>query len=324
VGSSPTLNDVTIGMGADDERDRVLISRLNIRGSLSIDTGGGNDTVFLSESRIGDGFGFDLVSLNTGAGDDFVKFAYGTQINGWVDIQTYSSLTENDSDLVFFDTETYVLRDVDVRMGGGADLLLVTDDTQTGMVFSGLTTGGSLRIDMGAGDDRAYIRGMTTGGNFSLFTGAGADLVTMDNRVLTQPDYTYFRPSVGGDLVVQTYESLAETDRDVVNVFDGSIHGSLSVRMGGGDDLFTLTYADFIGNDLTVDMGDGNDEAEVSAFVMDHLMILMGEGDDVLRLGKVFAYRLIANGGDGNDTLSKTPQTFATYFDLLGWETVTP
>src|SRR5262249_40886308 len=103
-GAGPVFEDLGIVMGGDDAPARVIIGALVTRGSLSVDTGGGDDWVFLSGSQIGDGFGFDQYVVNTGAGTDTVTIKNGTQINGWVDIQTYNSLTENDADVVYFDT----------------------------------------------------------------------------------------------------------------------------------------------------------------------------------------------------------------------------
>src|SRR5262249_8932983 len=156
----PVFNDVAIGMGSDASRDRVLIANLATRGSLSVDTGAGDDFVILSGSTIGDGFGFDQFVVNTGAGSDGGKMSLGAQVNGWADIRTYGSLSENDSDVVEFETEVYVLRDAAVRTGGGADLVLVNKESALGLVFGGLKTGGSLTIDTGAGDDTADLQGV--------------------------------------------------------------------------------------------------------------------------------------------------------------------
>src|SRR5262249_23310692 len=156
------------------------------------------------------------------------------------DIRTYGSLSETDSDLVYFDKEVFILRDADIRMGGGDDLMLVTNPDQDLIIWGGLTTNGSLSIDLGDGDDLAYLRGVKTGGNFSLYTGAGADSVTIDNRAIDKWDGTFFVPRVGGNLVVQTYDSLAETDRDEVRMLDATVLGSLEARLGGGDDFFSL------------------------------------------------------------------------------------
>jgi hypothetical protein len=328
AGAVPEFADVAINTGTDDSIDRVIMYGLHTRGSLSVETGGGDDWVYIGlDGVIGDGGGIDQLTINTGAGADNVTIMYGAQINGWVDIQTYGSLAENDVDTVYFDTEVFILRDAVIRTGGGDDLFLVTDPAYSTASFGGLTTGGSLTIDMGGGADTAYMRGLAVGGNFSLATGAGADVVTMDNRPIARLGGGTFAPSVGGNLVVTTFDSLAETDRDEVRLIHASVNGSLVAQLGGGDDFFALAepgllkYA-YVHNDLDVDMGAGNDEAEISALAEGRMMVQMGEGDDVLRLGWTWADHLIADGGLDNDVLSMVSSTKARNIDLFGWETI--
>jgi hypothetical protein len=319
----PYFDDVAIGTGADGADDTIIIWELGTRGSLSVDTGGGDDWVFLSNAGIGDGFGFDELSVNTGAGIDTVTVKNGTLVQGWVDIQTYDSLAENDQDVVYFDTDASVMRDVDVRTGGGDDVMLVTNPNHTFITWGGLTAG-SLTIDLGAGDDEAYIRAVRTGGNFSLYTGTGADVVTMDNRPIDKFDGTFFVPRVGGDLLVQTYELLTpyETDRDEVRVLDAIVNGNFRATLGSGDDFFSMEDAEIIVKDFRVEMDAGNDEAEVSGFFLEDLLVWMGEGDDVLRLGQTWATLLIAHGQFDFDTLTTAFNTTALAIHYLGWETI--
>jgi hypothetical protein len=319
TGGLPTFGDIALNGGAD--ADRYIINGLVTRGSASFNTGAGDDWVFVSNSLIGDGLGFDQLWVNSGAGSDTVTVKNGTRVNGWIDIQTYDSLGELDGDVTYFDTEAFALRDVNVRMGGGDDIFLATKDYEP-LVFFGALQAGSLTLDMGDGADTAFLRGVKTGGDLKLFTGAGGDTVTIDSRPIEQLDGAFFHCSVGGNLEVQTYGTLAEIDRDVVTMYDGRIHGSLLARLGGGNDAFSMTYADYIFNDLDLNMGDGDDTADVAAYVTDHLMLWMGEGNDTLNLGKTWAYRLIADGGVGYDSLWTTSQTKSQYRDQFSWERV--
>lgn len=173
---------------------------------------------------------------------------------------------------------------------------------------------------MGDGNDVVYVRGLKTDGNFQLMTGAGADNVTIDNRVIHMLDGQTFFPSYGGNLDVQTYAAITETDADVLNIYDGLIYGSLLARLGGGNDTFLLDNAQWIAHDVDLHMDAGNDSAQVSGFVVDHLMTWMGEGDDVLTLGKTWAYRLLMDGNLGTDRVYTTIDTKAQYFDYLSWE----
>jgi hypothetical protein len=320
TGGLATFQDVAINGGAD--KDRIIINGLVTRGSASFNTGAGDDWVFVSNSLIGDGFGYDQLWVNSGAGADTVTVKNGTRVNGWIDIQTYDSLSETDADVVYFDTEAWVLRDVNVRTGGGEDLIFGTDSAQPNVFFSALEAGGSFIVDTGAGADRVYLRGVKTGGDFQVHTGEGADDVTIDFTTIWKLDGTTFFPSVHGNVDIQTFDALTETDADSVRIFDEHIAGSLLARLGDGADYFQLTYGDYIGNDLNVDMGAGDDVADVAAYVWDHFMVWMGDGNDQLNLGKTWAYRLIADGGLGYDSLKTTTDTKSQYRDQFGWERI--
>jgi hypothetical protein len=320
TGGLPTFQDVAVSGGSGE--DRIIINGLVTRGSASFNTGGGDDWVFVSNSLIGDGFGYDQLSVYTGAGADTVTIKNGTHVNGWIDIQTYDSLSETDADVVYFDTEAWALRDVNVRTGGGEDLILGTIDTNPTVFFSALEVNGSLIVDTGAGADRVYLRGVKTGGDFQVYTGKGADDVTIDFNSIERLDGTYFIPSVGGNVDIQTYDALTEADADTVRIYNEHVAGSLLARLGDGNDYFQLTYGDYIGHDLNVDMGAGDDVADVAVHVWDHLMVHMGDGNDTLNLGKTWAYRLIADGGMGYDSLHTTVDTKSQNRDNLSWERI--
>jgi hypothetical protein len=313
--------ELNVGASAGHDPDRIIVNALSVRGSLKVNTGAGDDWVFLSNTTVGSLLGRDFVSIRTGAGADTVTMKNDTLIHGSVDIQTYSYLNETDADTVYFDTNTVVDGDINVRTGGGADNFLVTNPNHSLIFWGGITTHGSLNVDTGAHNDFVYARGVKTDGNFRLFTGAGADNVTIDNRAIELFDGTFFVPRVGGNMEVQTYYSIAENQADVVSIYDASIVGSLLVRLGGGNDTFLLEDADFIGNDFDLNAGAGNDTATLSAFVVDHLMSWMGDGDDTLTLGATWAYRLISDGGWlGTDRLFTSANTSAQYFDTFNWE----
>jgi hypothetical protein len=320
TGGLPTFQDVAVSGGSG--QDRIIINGLVTRGSASFNTGGGDDWVFVSNSLIGDGFGYDQLSVYTGAGADTVTIKNGTHVNGWIDIQTYNSLSESDADVVYFDTEAWALRDVNVRTGGGEDLILGTIDSTPTVFFSALEVNGSLIVDTGAGADRVYLRGVKTGGDFHVYTGDGADDVTIDFNSIEKLDGTYFIPSVGGNVDIQTFDALSEADADNVRILNEHVAGSVLARLGDGNDYFQITYGDYIGHDLNVDMGAGDDVADVAVYVWDHLMVHMGDGNDTLNLGKTWAYRLIADGGMGFDSLKTTADTKAQNRDNLSWERI--
>jgi hypothetical protein len=305
-----------------DGDDRYIIHAIETRGSLSFFTAGGDDWVFISGSQIGDGFGWDQLDVETGPGADTVTIKNGTKVQGAIDIQTYGLASETDGDVVYFDTEAYARRDVTILTGGGDDVVMATKDYEPTVFFGALETSGSLHIDLGAGDDRTYLRGVKTGGDFVVHAAAGIDALTIDNRPIPQLDGAWFVPRIGGDLYVQTYDDATADEADSLTIYDATVMGSLMAHMGGGNDYFHLDDAEIIKNDLTLEMGDGDDTAVVSAFVLDHLMARMGAGNDVLQLSKTWAYRLIADGGTGYDALTRTSQTQSQFLDQFGWETI--
>jgi len=328
--SDHTFQDVVINGGADV--DRIFIESLKTLGSLHMNLGAGGNSVLLQgggdgDIVIGDGFGWDAMSIHTGGGADRVTIRNGAQINGALDIQTYASLSENDLDFVYFDFNAFVLRDVNISMGGGDDFLHLTEpniDTNVQPLFLGaLETHGSLIVDMGAGNDVVFMRGIKTHGDLTVLTGAGADKVTIDHTFIDIPfDEQNFVSSVGGNLEIQTYDSLDETDRDEVRIIDATVLGTLRARLGGGMDYFLLDRAEIIKNDFDLDMGDGDDTADISGFVLDEVMARMGEGHDVLTLGKTYASRLTADGGNGYDTLKTTDKLIAPEIYELAWEMI--
>jgi len=318
---APSFRNVVLNVGAKNgaDVDEIYLQNIRVNGSLTIDTGAGDDDV----SFIGGSFGApadgNRVSINTGAGADYVRLIDGTYIRGSLDIQTFKTVSENDADQVYFDYNTFITGNVDVRMGGGADSFQVTNPAIAQVTRAGLEVNGTLTVDMGAGNDTVFTRSIKTVGDFRILTGAGADNVTLDHRVITT-QYGNFISQVGGNLDVQTYASLSENDVDTVKVSGGRINGSLLARLGGGNDNFLLDAGAYIGNDVDLDTGTGNDSGTISGFVVDQLMARFGEGDDTLTLGTIWAYRLIADGGIGVDRMTTTSGTGATYFDKLGWE----
>jgi hypothetical protein len=271
---------------------------------------------------VGDGNQWDALYINSGAGADQVLVSGGARIHGIVDVQTYEDASETDFDEVTFDFNVYAIRDVAVRTGGGDDSVQFTNKLQQFPLASGLHALGNLTIDTGVGNDAMYLRGVKTGGNLDVFAGAGADDITADFKLL--PDIFSgqdFLPRVGGNLTIQMYESLTDADDDHVSLINRPlVAGSITAKFAGGNDTFLLDNSEYIGNDLDLHMGDGDDTADISGFVIDHLMAWMGEGNDTLNLGKTWAFRIIADGDLGTDSLTTTTQTKSQYSDLFEWE----
>jgi hypothetical protein len=116
------------------------------------------------------------------------------------------------------------------------------------------------------------------------------------------------------------------TDITTINLFSNTVQfenvtGAIIVRMRGGDDRLFLTGGSFLGP-LTVDLGIGNDRAEIGR---DTLRLLssfnaqLGLGDDVyLQTGtSVLQYQSIA-GGPGGDVITVIASSVGGGFSING------
>jgi hypothetical protein len=338
-GRIPTLSYVQIvtgTFGGLQDDDEVKIEALHTRGLLSIHTRDGVDRVELSAAAAGDitiGDGPNapwITGLNvfSGAAADEVTIKDHVRVGGDVNISTYAGgpnlfgPAEVDADVVYFDNNVLVEKDVTVDMGAGNDSLLITRDDGSAVSSGALETRGSLFAIMGVGNDKVYTRGLKAHGDVLVLSGTGADNVTLDNRVIQGPNGTRFTPEVYGNIDVQTYEtheSRFEKDADQVRIYGANVRSGVFVRLGGGNDYFLFDEARFIGSQFIFDTGEGNDSAQISGVVVDRLMAFMGEGDDTLTLKSIQADYLHADGGGGLDSLTTTSAR-ARLFDRLGWE----
>jgi hypothetical protein len=311
----PHFQDVTLNMAAVSSQvpitkgnDSVMIWNAVIRGSLTVNTGVGDDWVYIENASIGGG-----ATINTGAGSDEVDLM-GAHISHNLDIQTYGALTENDADVVNFDSNSdstqpaIVDGNVNVRMGGGDDGFYVTNPNfaDANVDWLGLQTNGSMTVDTGAGNDTAYLRNLRIAGNFSINTGAGAD--TLDMRQTRIAGETGIPAAVSGNLSVQMFASTAEADADSATFETTGSTGSMTVLMGGGNDVLKLTNV-FTGHDLNLDAGAGDDNVQLTEVTaIDNFFANLGDGNDVLTvndLSIVYGKGTI-DGGAGTDSMTKT------------------
>lgn len=356
--SAPSFNNVNINMAAPElviaqktqvakgglggvggvfnapDNDQVFGWGFNARGAASVNTGVGNDWVFISNSNIGDGLGADNLTINTGAGADTASIK-GTTLLGNLRIQTYANVNENDADTVWMDSAldssfnvrpTYVTGDVSVYTGGGNDFLMLGDSTDPYFTGLGFMTNGYFQGYLGAGDDVVDVSAAKFGNgpahwsNLVLYTGAGADDVTVDfdSSLIAVGDPM---PEINGSLIIQTYDSLAETDADKVTIPIGQIGFATYIWLGGGDDQFSLTAGNW-GSYVIVDAGAGNDTGFAAGFLYETAEIRMGEGNDNMTLAHLRAKKLTLDGGNGVDRLTRTSPSAVDQLFQSGWEYV--
>jgi hypothetical protein len=171
------------------DNDIVFLGNFHTVGSVSVNTGVGNDTVTVLNGLVGEpGMTPANLSINTGAGVDLVRVksddTHQTFITGTLDVQAFSSLAEADQDFVFLE-KFGVQGDLHVRTGGGNDTIAMTNlgatkldfDAGAGAdsaVLSGVSAIDSIMAHLGEGDDTLSTEGLYTK-NLQLFGDGGID-----------------------------------------------------------------------------------------------------------------------------------------------------
>ncbi|MFD2185050.1 hypothetical protein ACFSOX_23095, partial [Rhodoplanes azumiensis] len=161
-----------------------------------------------------------------------------------------------------------------VKMGGGADTV-VNDGAMT-------ATGGSA-LDTGDGDDLVVNRGTLTG---AVLLGAGADELINTSTGVIAGDVSFGKGNdkLGNSGRIVGILDMGDGD-DVINLYIGS-NGEGEIRLGAGNDR--LTADSWLGQSITVDGGDGDDQ------------ITTARGDDLVE-GGAGADLIYTN--EGNDTI---------------------
>ena len=281
---------------------------IEVTGSLTLDTGAGDDSVFVYNAFIG----YDATSQTVillGAGRDHFTSDGNTWLTN-LDLLTYTLVTEPDADMVQIQNTDLGLS-ATIKMGGGDDQLLVTDPNSSVIPAEGLVITGPMLVDMGAGNDVVYMRSIVSvgaGSTLTIRTGAGQDTVNL----LNSHDI--------GAVDIQTYDSLSETDADNVYINDVYFHNNLNVRLGGGNDNLTIAQSYAFGN-ISLDAGAGADTMTLDTVTaIDQFMANLGDGNDSLTLGLIWAHDLILLGGNGYDRLTTSSTPNAGSIFEIGWE----
>jgi hypothetical protein len=121
--------------------------------------------VYVTNSEIGTLANPATLTINTGAGADEVDVeTLGTVVQGSIDIQTYTALSETDADLVHLEDVT-MTDDLRVRLGDGADNLLLN-------IVSAYD---DIDINAGAGNDTAKLEYVNALDDLMARMGDGSD-----------------------------------------------------------------------------------------------------------------------------------------------------
>lgn len=185
------------------------------------------------------------------------------------------------------------------------------------VIIWSIATRGSMSIRTGNGEDWAYVA------NSQIGDGAGLDSLTINTGSGADTAHVKNLPtSLSGQIRIQTYASLAETDADVAWLEGAYADGDIDVFTGGGNDLIHVDNSSTL-HDLNFDAGAGDDAAEITHVVAaDRLMAHLGDGNDSLSIDYLWGNQFGFQGDGGVDRLTKTANVWGHSLDQAGWEYV--
>lgn len=184
----------------------------------------------------------------------------------------------------------------------------------------GVQTTGAMQLRTGGGADAIYVRGTKVGDgsgyeDLNINSGAGADTVKVGviGGAFVE---------VHGNLILNTFTSLAETDPDTVAVYQALVYKSIYLDTGAGND--TIKMGDVTaGEDIVAVAGDGNDKATLDeVWAYDQFYVAMGTGNDTLTMTYLRANYLSVDGGPGYDTLTHYYDGPTGHTVYTGWNVI--
>ncbi|WP_426875686.1 hypothetical protein ACM216_09485 [Glaesserella parasuis] len=160
---------------------------------------------------------------------------------------------------------------------------------------SGEPNGGQLagaKVFMGEGNDTVLLKGTWYSGNWQRASkNSIIDLGEGDNRLVLTPDSGHGR-------ALSSTKVNAGSGNDVVT--GDTFFESSEIYLGGGSDEFIAAFVE----NTTVDLGHGDDWAEVSRNIGSGAKILLGAGNDVFEMkAGLSPNNSRVDGGSGVDTL---------------------
>lgn len=198
-----SVNTVNINTSATtagvSDVDMVDIQGLRTKGAVQIDTGDGVDNVFIQNSNIGDGVGFDDVTIRTGRGADYVQIGNKSswqEFKGALTINTRDNYLEEDVDRAVVDL-TVVHKWITVDMGGGNDTLDML----------AVTGAQGMSLAMYGGNDTVRLREVQLWD--SLFANLGEGNDTLDLNYVRAHNQMYLDGAGGTDTLTKSADSYA-------------------------------------------------------------------------------------------------------------------
>lgn len=304
ISSDQTAGDVLLrgAVGGDTATSIVVdgeepVDSLSLSGvtDIVLDLRGGADSVVVTD--------LDLAGSLTGslgAGQDTVIIGSNDSVNTGVTLNDESELTAG---------EVAIGENVDLRANGGADLLRLANATITGdLSFNGgvgndrvvaqgnLETnmvGGDVSIEVGAGSNAVNLRNIDVGGSLTV-NGEDADSV----------DFLLRNVPVGADLTLNlsdgtdTVTIVGAAGDEVTNVV-----GDVTINASAGEDAINVRR--LAAENVMLDAGAGDDRVDLRNLeIAASLDVRTARGDDQLNLVNTETATLAIATGGGNDTLS--------------------
>jgi hypothetical protein len=184
--------------------------------------------------------------------------------------------------------------------------------------LGGVQTTGAMQLRTGGGIDNVWVHNTQVGDgsgyeDLNINSGAGADTVKVG-----QIGGGFVQ--VRGNLILNTFTSLAELDPDSVSIYQGLVYKSIYLDTGAGND--TIKLGDVTaGEDIVLVAGDGNDKANLDeVWAYDQFYVAMATGNDTLNVQYLRANYLSLDGGPGFDTMTHYLDGPTGHTVYTGWE----
>lgn len=286
------IKKLTLDLG--NGNNALTASNMTVNGDLSIIGGTGNDTVQINEAVATGG----NISVNLGAGENSLTTVAAVTIGG-----TLSIIGGNGNDNVLLGGLVGT-KSLTVNLGNGANSL--TTEVKVNATTSTSITGG-------VGNDTMQLNGEVVTPTFSVNLGGGVNSLTTGATVNAKTSVS-ITGGAGGD---------------TVQLNGGVLTKKLTATLSDGNDTFNSVtgisdVADFETNPnakgtiLTVDLGKGDDSANVQNVFGNIVLFTLGDGNNTFVLNNINALKLTLNGGTGNDNTTVDLLTTDNFFVNLG------
>jgi hypothetical protein len=296
--SGSTSKDVIVASTLADDLVFVDLSGGQMTGSLTVNTGLGDDFVMVIGTGAPNDVGGNItqtgvnhsilltvalagnlrIVTQVNSGDNLINDAFVllSNIGGYFDY--YGG---NDSDTLGV-SQTSIGRHLGAQMRGGFN----------GITLDAVTTGQYFWYGGTTGDDSVIVDSLTFIGSYvSLQLGDG------DNQV-------HFSGNVARDLTI-----LAGSGFDQILGFTGNVGTNVSINLGNGDNYLEMLGGSLGGTSFSYTGGTGVDTVSFGAGLVATnvaFTVKLGDGDDVLTLDTPLTawFKMYADFGAGADTLN--------------------